>query len=121
MEKAPCGPSMYARVPGGTTPVTLVGHYLSRQEIVRMARLSDADRGALRERLEAIGNLRFVIDDDQTAEWFARRHHQRGAGRVWTATVEPWRLLARITEPDVAKALAMATLCCSPPESCEGK
>ncbi len=31
------------------------------------------------------------------AEWFAARPHNFGEGRIWTARVEPGRLLARIT------------------------
>ncbi len=37
-------------------------------------------------------------EDRELAEWFADRPHNCGQGQVWTAVVEPWRLLARITE-----------------------
>ncbi len=35
-------------------------------------------------------------DDIQLAQWFAERPHNAGRGRIWTAVVEPSRLLARI-------------------------
>ena len=37
-------------------------------------------------------------DDQQLAQWFAARIHNGGQGRVWTAEVEPERLLARLGE-----------------------
>ncbi|SDY27370.1 hypothetical protein SAMN05661080_02908 [Modestobacter sp. DSM 44400] len=37
-------------------------------------------------------------DDRAQADWFTDRSIHREPGRVWRATVEPWRLLARITE-----------------------
>ncbi len=37
-------------------------------------------------------------DDRQLAEWFAQRAHNAREGRVWTALVEPCRLLARISQ-----------------------
>ncbi|WP_140403791.1 MULTISPECIES: hypothetical protein [unclassified Nocardioides] len=37
-------------------------------------------------------------DDREVAEWFAARPHNSGRGRVFTAEVEPSRLLARISE-----------------------
>ena len=37
-------------------------------------------------------------DDLELARWFAARPHNRAEGRVWVATVEPTRLLARITQ-----------------------
>ncbi len=35
-------------------------------------------------------------DDRSLAQWFAERVHNGGKGRVWTAEVEPARLLARL-------------------------
>lgn len=37
-------------------------------------------------------------DDRDLAQWFADRPHNAGRGQVWTADVEPARLLARISE-----------------------
>ncbi len=37
-------------------------------------------------------------DDRSVAQWFAERVHNGGQGRVWTAEVEPPRMLARMGE-----------------------
>lgn len=56
-------------------------------------------------------------DDPELAQWFADRRHHRGQGRVWTARVEPGRLLARISQvragesEHVVDARGMQTSC----------
>lgn len=43
-------------------------------------------------------------DDRAMAKWFADRPHNDGKGVVWTAEIEPARLLARITQERVGES-----------------
>ncbi len=72
----------------------LAGYVVNGQPSEQPAEPIELWRGALPEHRNGWS----WTDDRDLARWFADRPHNRGAGKVWAASVEPVRLLARITD-----------------------